>query len=170
MMRRLRDPAEPADGEPPVMTELRRLACAVGDLEPPPGAQDRVRAAIAAHPDRRSNGALRRQPMLAVVLAAAIASVVVSSVLPASGQRIDVIPASTPDLPVVGSTTAAPAGPAEFDAPKCIVPAPIEAADVVAGAALTDTISLPDENVKRLPQCRFRDTASSAEPALQGPR
>jgi len=115
-MQRLRDT------EPDVTTtaELRRLAHAVADPEPPPGAQDRVAVALAMRGRHRPPTSAWRAPIFAAV-ALAIASAVVV-VRPASRQRVEdgratVAPApprvtSPPIARVATTTMTGPAGPA----------------------------------------------------------
>jgi hypothetical protein len=99
-MRRLRELSDLGDmteADSLAIAELRRLAHAVGDIEPPPGAQARVRSALAEIRDRRSSRASWQAPVLAVLVlvTAAIGAVVSTTRRPSVPRPEPVISVAT---------------------------------------------------------------------------
>lgn len=174
-MQRLR---ELVDSRDPAMAELARLVRSVGELDPPRGAQGRVRAAITERLQSRSSW---RKPLLVVAcvviaLPTAIAGVTrlvppwfsapTPAVTPASGPPMRALPVAAadmlplPDEPVALSARRYPSGDLAEEA---------LALSIEAFAALDDraALTLAEDYLRRFPQGRFRDQAEAARRRFQ---
>jgi len=164
MTERLRDIVATDD---PALAELARLVRATGDPEPRPGAQDRVRRALAelprARPRRRWQTAVVAALVLFIVLPAAIAGVhwIVASPAPPKA------PAPVPSPAAPGSPSVARRSAAAGPVPPALEEAGATAAVPAAPRARTGP-TRDGEVARRAPAAV--DPAASAGSGASGPR
>lgn len=151
MTDRLRDLASADD---PAVAELARLVRAVGELDPPPGAQDRVREALEELPRRRP------WPQLLVV---AIVVLVLTVVTPAVIAGVWKLVVRVPAPPVSVEDRAVSAAP----------PAPVRGPSRVAIASPAAP-RMPDPALARAPEAQLQldvaRTIASAHPTVEPPQ
>lgn len=160
MMQRLREIVDPDD---PAVAELARLVRAAGDLDPAPGAQERVRRALVERPQGRARW---HKPLLVALVVLVMLPVAIAGVhrivAPLIAPRA---PAEVP-VPRMTSRAGAPASGSRRDAaPQAEPPAAMASTPELASSSAGKSAELPARRGPAVAPAAV--SAAPGEPAIR---